>query len=517
MVGHFNFREEDELVEKQYDVIVIGAGNAGLTAAATATKNGLKTLICERNIVPGGCATSFVRGRFEFEPSLHELASVGTKENPGTVRKMFENFGADVNWINEKNAFRTIASSAEGYDATMPTGTEAFCDEMERLVPGSRESVAAFFECAKKADAAIAYMSQGKPDPTVLMQEHADFMRMASHSVDECLDALGMPQKAQDIIKTYWCYLGAPTSEMDFAHYVMMMSRYIAGSPAMPEMKSHELSLALDKIIRDNGGDIWYNTEVTEILIKDGKTYGVKIGGREIYADFVVANCFPDTAYSKMMRTENVPERATKLVNARKKGDLFFTVYLGLNRSAEDLGIKDYSVFLFDTPDSHEQYIGCDDAENSFVIANCLNNVISDSSPQGTCTLFFTTMLSEEAWGDVPPQDYKKMKNRIAKRMIETYESKLGISVQPYIEEIVISAPPTFARYLNTPNGTPYGYEVQSWDTMIARIMNGRNEQFIKNLYFVGAHGERADGYSSTYANGNSVGGRIVKEAHRNG
>lgn len=60
-------------MERKYDVIVIGAGNAGLAFACTATKNGLKTLLIERNVLPGGCATSFVRGRFEYESSLHEL------------------------------------------------------------------------------------------------------------------------------------------------------------------------------------------------------------------------------------------------------------------------------------------------------------------------------------------------------------------------------------------------------------------------------------------------------------
>ncbi len=57
-----------------YDVIVIGAGNGGLAAAATTAKMGLKTLLLERHNIPGGSATSFVRGRFEFEPSLHEMA-----------------------------------------------------------------------------------------------------------------------------------------------------------------------------------------------------------------------------------------------------------------------------------------------------------------------------------------------------------------------------------------------------------------------------------------------------------
>ena len=82
-------------MEKKYDVIVVGAGNGGLVASATTAKAGLKTLLLEKHNLPGGCATSFVRGRFEFEPSLHELASVGTKEHPDSVDTIFTNLGAD--------------------------------------------------------------------------------------------------------------------------------------------------------------------------------------------------------------------------------------------------------------------------------------------------------------------------------------------------------------------------------------------------------------------------------------
>ena len=72
-----------------YDVIVIGAGNGGLVAGATTAKAGLKTLVLEKHNLPGGSASSFRRGRFEFEPSLHELCSVGTKENPSAVYNLF--------------------------------------------------------------------------------------------------------------------------------------------------------------------------------------------------------------------------------------------------------------------------------------------------------------------------------------------------------------------------------------------------------------------------------------------
>ena len=63
--------------KSRYDVIVVGAGLGGLSAATRLAKSGLDVLILERHNLPGGYATSFVRGRFEFEVSLHELSGIG--------------------------------------------------------------------------------------------------------------------------------------------------------------------------------------------------------------------------------------------------------------------------------------------------------------------------------------------------------------------------------------------------------------------------------------------------------
>ena len=59
--------------KKAYDVGVIGAGNGGLVAAIRILQAGYSCLLLEKHNLPGGFATSFKRGRFEFEASLHEL------------------------------------------------------------------------------------------------------------------------------------------------------------------------------------------------------------------------------------------------------------------------------------------------------------------------------------------------------------------------------------------------------------------------------------------------------------
>ena len=138
-------------MKNNYDVIVIGAGNGGLAAAANCARAGLKTLLLEKHNIPGGSATSFVRGRFEFEPSLHELCTVGTPEKPENVGQVFQELGAEVDWCSHNSTYRLIVPASEddpeGFvgengvrvkvDAPMPVGFEAFSRKLDSIVPGS--------------------------------------------------------------------------------------------------------------------------------------------------------------------------------------------------------------------------------------------------------------------------------------------------------------------------------------------------------------------------------------------
>ena len=496
---------------KKYDVIVVGAGNAGLAAAANTAKAGLSTLLLEKHNLPGGCASSFRRGRFEFEPSLHELCSVGTKERPNTVYKVFDSLGAKIDWRYEHNIFRVICKGKKGYDVTLKAGIDDFCSSVDAAVPGCKENVRAFLMLKKKIDKAIDYIyaKKGHPNPLTMILKHSDFMRVAGHSVEQVMTALGIPKAAQDLINTYWGYLGVPTDELNAMHFLNMVHDYVVDGAAMPHLRSHELSLSLTDVIRKNGGEIRYNSEVTKFLYnKDGSAAGVEVNGEKIYAREIISNVIPNNVFNRS-DMKYLPKENVKLANAREFGISVATVYLGLDCTAEELGMKDYTVFVVGDPDPRVQYNKR--SEDGLYIVNCLNNVVPDSSPDGTCTLFFTIpIFGNDVPKDLRPEDYKKYKNALAKKYIEDYEKLSGMSIMPHIEEISVATPVTFARYLGTPEGTIYGYKLSGWDNLMARTAAEKTDYAIPGLNFCGGHYIRGDGYSCAYIMGEMIGKRVA-------
>ena len=496
-----------------YDAVVVGAGNGGLVAAATLAAKGCKTLLLEQHNLPGGFASSFVRGRFEFEPSLHEVSDFGPPHDKGNVRILLEDkIGIDTEWFPVPEAYRLIIPHEKGgrLDATMPFGEEEYLAKMEAYVPGSRESVYKFIRLCEEVVDAFTYLGQsrGNPDKKVLTSKYGNFLKTASYSLQDVLDALKMPYRAQKIITAYWCYLGVGVKDLSFSIFAAMFYRYITKQAFIPRYRSHEFSTALDMKIRELGGDILYNTRVEKILVEDGRVVGVETShGDRIKTNHVIANTSPHTVYSRLIHPRTaVLEIAWKTCNARKVGFSAFVVYLGLDKSPQELGLNEYSYFIYSTPDTNDIYDAFHRLERPIGQATvCLNNAVPDCSPEGTSIVYLTTLFSGDAWKNVSPAEYFKLKNRIAEEMIDEFEKVVNVNLRDSIEEIEVATPATFARYTGAFNGGIYGYEPVVWDSVLPRMMTMNEEKYIKGLEFAGGFAFRCHGYSSSLQSGETA------------
>lgn len=496
-----------------YDAVVIGAGNGGLVAAIRLLQKKYKVLVVEKHSVPGGFATSFVRGRFEFEGALHELCDYGSEKNPGGVRTLFEELGVanKIKWCQIPDSYRYIALD-KNVDVSMPWGYDAYIQKMEELVPGSRPSMEKVIALAKEVVAAQAYTSakNGKVTGKEMIEKFPNYIKAGAYTVNQVLKALKVPQRAREIFNAWWVYLGADMDHLSFLHYAAMFHGYEDKPIMIPKDRSHMISLTLAERIYELGGDIWYNTAATKIHTDGNKNVtAVELdNGLVVNTKYIVADIAPNIVYGKMMDQKYITPDINKYVNAQKLAGRGFCVYLGLNKSIEELGIKDYTYLINKYSDStkNAQYMEKQMDDIAYTAVTVLNVPNPEASPKGTCIISLVALLFNDEWAKATDLTYNDMKNKAAKTLIEFFEKGAGVKISDCIEEIEVASPVTFARYSGAPQGSIYGYYLGRWNDLTSRMQMMAEDQKFHNLYFAGGFSFRGDGYSSAYMSGDIAG-----------
>ena len=354
----------------------------------------------------------------------------------------------------------------------------------------------------------------GKTDPKYMQEHFPNFLRLGSYTVNEVFRAMKMPKLAQDIMGTYWGYLGVDMDHLSFLQYVNMLWLYVNHGAWIPDKTSNELTTGLLECFRRMGGEVWMNCTATEILFDENKAVrGVKTTCGEVETKHILCNMNQNMVYATMCPSDVVPERMVKLGNARTYSARMFVVYLGLDKSAEELGIHDYTIFIPTSADTAKAYeSGRTLATNCNQVMVCYNVVNPGFSPEGTCVMSLTSTFMDDDWANVEQDDYVRTKTDFAEKLIGLFEQRTGITVTPYIEEIEIATPWTMCNYVNTPEGSAYGFELKDWDNMMPRMMMMGTEFPVKGLKFVGAASIRGDGYNSAIFSGDTLAKKTLAE-----
>ena len=111
-----------------YDLIIVGGGPAGLTAALYAAREGIETLIIERSGVGGQAG---VTERIENYPGFP--GGVGGGELADQMRVQAEGFGVEI--LPAQSV--TNISSQDGYQMVATEGGDDYCSKALLLAPGT--------------------------------------------------------------------------------------------------------------------------------------------------------------------------------------------------------------------------------------------------------------------------------------------------------------------------------------------------------------------------------------------
>lgn len=486
-----------------FDVIVIGAGNGGLTAAATAQRGGLRTLLLERHNVPGGCATSFRRGRFEFEVALHQLSGVGYQDQPFGLRSgLFSQLGiADkVDFIEEAELYRAVIPGQS--DIMLPADWDGLVETIESHFPGNRANAQAFFELVKTCAMWQVAAMRGMPADDIDARLFSQGLRPLADVLADHFEDVNL----RCAIAAYWAYLGDPPSSLPFQDFALTFFAYVAFKPWHIWGGSQALSAAILDAFVEAGGQVLFNTGAERILTENGRVCGVRLDtGETVSAPEVISNASPHATFAMVGQT---PDSVQRDLRTRRIGMSAFVLHMGLDASASDLGFTAATTFINRDADDESTFASWRTLAPTRAI--CMSNYDVNPigfSPPGTCHVSLVTLQSAQAWDGVSPQDYASTKFAYADTMIDLAEQVIP-GMRDVIEEVDVATPMTMMRYLGQPDGAIYGYRQSATDSWLFRSRDLQDQ--VPGLSFAGAW-EGFGGFQPTLESGARAARRVLR------
>ena len=301
-----------------YDVIVIGANTPALVLASYLGKlGGLKTLILEKsNFVGGTAQTIEMIPGFKFHPAatgefyVHhqvaaelELEKHGLQQIPCAPNPFLTTSFGDGNYLS---LYSDVGKTIEEIGRFSKKDAAAYVPFIQKW-----GKVAQFFGMAQLNEplgfAQFASSMSATPEMEALLR---DFLFSTTR------DILSR-EFENDYVRAAFLTLNegasnGPSASAFFFNIarILMPWGFVKGGMAA-------VAQTLTKVAEANGATIKKNSEVTKILVRDGKAIGVKtVNGEEITAQIVVSELEWGKTFFDLIGAEQVPSEFASAVKA---------------------------------------------------------------------------------------------------------------------------------------------------------------------------------------------------------
>lgn len=317
-----------------YDVIVVGAGIAGLTSAAYTAKAGYTTLLCEKSEKAGGLVGSFSRQGFTFDAGIRAF------ENSGIVFPMLAQLGIELEFVNNP-----VVIGIEDAQMTL-TGVAslaAYAAMLSAKFPENQAEITVIIDEIRKVTGYMEVL-YGIENP-LFMDLTMDKDYLFKTLLPWLLKYQVNIRKAQKLSEPIEDYLRRFTKnqaliDVIIQHFFEKMPTFFALSYfglysdySYPIGGTGRLVTALSDFIAAHQGELALSTEISQIDLKTQRVTtrdGRRFGYRELIWCGDMKTLYNAVDFGEQGEPDQQVREQQQKIRENRGGDSILTLYLGV-------------------------------------------------------------------------------------------------------------------------------------------------------------------------------------------
>jgi phytoene desaturase len=487
-------------------VIIIGAGFAGLSAAAFMAKEGWQVMVMEKNETAGGRARQLKKEGFTFDmgPSWYWM--------PDVFERFFAQFGKKV---TDYYALTRLDPSYRVYWPDEAADIPADYDELkgffEKLERGSAQKLDAYLH-----EAAYKYkigMQQLVYKPGQSLMEFMDWQVVKNvfrldvfTSIKKHIAKYFTHQKLQQLMEFPVLFLGALPQHTP-ALYSLMNYADIKGGTWYPAGGMYAIVKAMHSLCEELGVEFRFGEEVREIMVENNKARKV-LTDKGVYT----ANAVISGADYHFTENNLLPKESRTYTESywdkRVLAPSCLIYYVGLNKKLTN--VLHHSLF-FDVPfEQHaaEIYTRPQWPSEPLFYLSVTSKSDEEVAPEGGENLFI--LIPVAAGLD---SDSEALRERYFKQVIKRIEQRTGQPVQEAIVFKQTYSVSDFIQDYHSYKGNAYGLANTLKQTAVFRP--SCQSKKVKNLFYTGQFTVPGPGVPPSLISGEVVSKQVVKLFNR--